>query len=173
MSFIWKHLWILTTVDLMGRLSNPSNATKALILHSSTKICKSTIASCENSSQPTEHESVDLTEEEGRLSNPVKRRLAEEKIVQLVEDYVSGLSVNEVARRHGIHRTTVMNHLESRGVQRRRNLRKLSSPNVANAARRYANGSSLAAVAKQFGVSETTITREFHAAGIRIRPRRG
>jgi AraC-like DNA-binding protein len=145
-------------VDLMGRLSNPSDATKALILHSSTKICKSTIASCENSSGPTEHESVDLTEEEGRLSNPVKRRLAEEKIVQLVKDHVSGLSVNEVARRHGIHRTTVMNHLESRGVQRRRNLRKLSS---------------LAAVAKQFGVSETTITREFHAAGIRIRPRRG
>jgi hypothetical protein len=88
----------------MGRLSNPSDATKALILHSSTKICKSTIASCENSSGPTEHESVDLTEEEGRLSNPVKRRLAEEKIVQLVKDHVSGLSVNEVARRHGIHR---------------------------------------------------------------------
>jgi len=74
----------ITMVDLMGRLSNPSDATKALILHSSTKICKSTIASCENSSRPTEHESVDLTEEEGRLSNPVKRRLAEEKIVQLV-----------------------------------------------------------------------------------------
>jgi len=157
----------------MGRLSNPSDATKALILHGSTKICKSTIASCENSSGPTERKSVDLTEEVGQLSNPVKRRLAEEEIIQLVEHYVSGLSINEVAHQHGVHRTTVMNHLESRGVQRRRNLRKLSSPNVAKAARRYANGYSLSAVAKQFGVSETTVTREFHAAGIRIRPRRG
>ncbi len=160
-------------MDLMGRLSNPSDATKTLILHRSTKICKSTIASFENSSGPTEHKSVDLTEQEGRLSNPVKRRLAEEEIIQLVEDYVSGLSINEVARQHGVHRTTVINHLESRRVQRRRNLRKLSSPNVAKAARHYANGYSLAAVAKEFKVSETTVTREFHAAGIHIRPRRG
>jgi transposase-like protein len=120
-----------------------------------------------------DHESVDSVEEEGRLSNPVKRRPTEEKIVQLIEDYVNGLSINEVARQHGIHRTTVMNHLESRGVQRRRILRKLSSRNVANAARRYANGASLASVAKEFGVSATTIAREFHAAGVRIKPRRG
>ena len=113
------------------------------------------------------------SEEEGRLSNPVQRRLTDAKIDHLVEDYVGGLSINALARRFGIHRTTVMNHLESRGVQRRRNVRKLSAANVALAAKRYASGFSLAAVAKEFGVNAATLTREFHAAGIPIKPRRG
>ena len=157
----------------MGRLSNPSDATKTLVLHRSTKICKPLSQTRETVTGPPDQVCVDLSEDEGRLSNPVKRRLTEGEIVQLVEDYVSGHSVNEVARPHGIHRTTVMNRLESRGVQRRRILRKLSSIDVVSAARLYANGSSLAVVAKEFGVSQKTITSEFRAAGIRIRPRRG
>ena len=66
-----------------------------------------------------------------------------------------------------------MNHLESRGVERRRNVRKLSTASVALAARRYSNGLSLASVAKEFGINAATLTREFHAAGIPIKPRRG
>ena len=66
-----------------------------------------------------------------------------------------------------------MNHLESRGVQSRRTIRKLSAAKVVLAAARYAGGLSLESTAKVFGVSETTISREFRAAGIQIRPRRG
>ena len=160
-------------VDLMGRLSNPPEATKILILQGSTTFNKHNVALCGATKQPIDDELVVPTEEEGRLSNPVQRRLTDANIGQLVEDYVGGLSVNALARRFGIHRTTVMNHLESRGVQRRRNVRKLSATKVALAAGRYANGLSLASVAKEFGVSEATLTREFHAAGIPIKPRRG
>ena len=157
----------------MGRLSNPSEATKALVFQVSTAFGKRNVALFGATKQPIDHEFVVSTEEEGRLSNPVQRRLTDANIKHLVEDYVGGLSINALARRFRIHRTTVMNHLESRGVQRRRNARKPSAAKVALAAGRYANGLSLASVAKEFGVNEATLTREFHAAGIPIRPRRG
>ena len=138
-------------VDLMGRLSNPPETTKTLILQGSAEFAKRTITSCKVTTRPIDDEFVVPTEEAGRLSNPVQRRLAEANIDHLVEDYVGGLSINALARRFGIHRTTVMNHLESRAVQRRRNVRKLSAANVAMAKGRYAIGLSLASVAKEFG----------------------
>ena len=113
------------------------------------------------------------SEEEGRLSNPVQRRLADAIIDHLVEDYGGGLSINALSRRFGIHRTTVMTHLKNRGVERRRSIRKLSDASVAQAAILYAEGLSLARVAKEFGVSEVTIAREFRSIGLLIRPRNG
>ena len=160
-------------VDLMGRLSNPHEGVEALISQGS-------ITDVQAQSSPRNVVKATLkpvastnSEEKGRLSNPVQRRLADAIINHLVEDYVDGLSINALAHRFGIHRTTVMNHLESRGVHRRQNIRRLSAANVAVAAVHYANGLSLASVAKEFGVNGATLTREFHAAGIPIKPRRG
>ena len=47
-----------------------------------------------------------------------------------------------------------MNHLESRGVQRRRNTRKPSDAKVALDAGQYAKGLSLVSAAKEFGLNQ-------------------
>lgn len=73
----------------------------------------------------------------------------------------------------GIHRTTVIHHLEGSGVSRRRNLRKMSDPRVMEAATRYTTGMSLASVATEFSVPEGTLAREFKKAGVPIRFRKG
>ena len=157
----------------MGRLSNPSKAAKTLILQGSTSYRKGWDTE-EGATDRLVDGAVDFSnEEEGRLSNPVQRRLSKAEIDDLIRYYGSGMSVNVIAHRFGIHRTTVMNHLESRGVQSRRSRRKLSTATVVLAASRYAGGLSLASTAKIFGVSGTTITRELRAAGYEIRPRRG
>lgn len=157
----------------MGRLSNPSEATKTLISQGlitsgNRRICSRKIAKRAPCVDP-----VASTEEKGRLSNPVQRRLPNSTIDHLVEEYVGGLTIDALACRYGIHRTTVMTHLEANGVQRRRSIRKLSAADVAEAANRYQSGLSLAAVAKTFNVNEATLTREFYAANFPIRPRRG
>lgn len=109
----------------------------------------------------------------GRLSNPVQKRLPTCLVDELVDDYVAGLTINSLARRYEIHRTTVMTHLKNRGAARRQSIRKLSDASVAQAANLYAQGLSLARVAKEFGVSEGTITREFRSIGLLVRPRNG
>ena len=157
----------------MGRLSNPHEDIKTLISQGSTMDIQARSASRNVVKVVLNSVSSTQSEEKGRLSNPVQRRITGAIIDHLVDDYVSGLSINALSRRFGIHRTTVMNHLESRGVQRRRNIRKLSDANVALAAGHYARGLSLVSVAKEFGVNQATLTREFRAAGIPIRPRRG
>ena len=160
-------------VDLMGRLSNPHEGIKTLISQGSTTDIQARSSSRNVVNVVLNSVSSTQSEEEGRLSNPVQRRIASAIIDHLVDDYVSGLSINALSRRFGIHRTTVMKHLESRGVQRRRNNRKLSAAKVALAAGQYAKGLSLVSVAKEFGVNAATLTREFRAAGIPIKPRRG
>ena len=160
-------------VDLMGRLSNPYEGMKTLISQGSTTEVQAPDSSRDVVQVALNPVTGTHSEEKGRLSNPVQRRLADEIIDQLVEDYVSGLSINALARQFGIHRTTVMTHLEARGVQRRQNVRKLSAAKVALASKRYESGLSLASVAKEFGVNAATLTREFRASGIPIKPRRG
>ena len=109
----------------------------------------------------------------GRLSNPLQRRLREGDINRLVKLYLSGLTINAIADRMGIHRTTVIHNLEGNGASRRRNLRKMSDPQVMEAATRYATGISLASVSAEFSVHEGTLTRELQKAGVSIRSRRG
>lgn len=157
----------------MGRLSNPSEATKTLISQGLITLGKRRIASRKVAKQALCVEPVASTEEEGWLSNPVQRRLPNSTIDHLVEEYVGGLTIDALAYRYGIHRITVMTHLEANGVQRRRSIRKLSAADVAEAANRYQSGLSLAAVAEAFNVNEATLTREFRAANFPIRLRKG
>ncbi len=157
----------------MGRLSNPSEAVKSLILQGSEVTEPSQNGSREVPKQDLRDKSVVSNEEEGRLSNPVQKRLPASIVDDLVNDYIGGSSINALARRYEIHRTTVMTHLKFRGVERRQSVRKLSEANVAQAATLYSNGLSLANAAKEFGVSEGTVTREFRSAGLPIRPRKG
>src|SRR5664280_25244 len=109
----------------------------------------------------------------GRLSNPVQRRLSTVEIRTLAELGRCGLSIDVLATRYCVHRTTVIHHLKAQGVPRRRVVRKIRDDQVTKAAELYASGLSLARVAALFDVHEATLTREFRAASLPIRARRG
>ena len=91
-------------------------------------------------------------EEKGQLSNPVQRRLSRGVVDKLAHLYEEGASMDALARRYGVHRTTIIAHLDRRGVARRRVARKMTDALVARASRRYAEGLSVADVASEFGV---------------------
>jgi hypothetical protein len=125
---------------------------------------------------PTTSES-DLQETPGRLSNPaprpVQRRLSAGDIDDICAVYVSGTSIDALARSHRVNRTTIISHLDQHGVARRRVVRKMTDALVAEAAVEYLDGHSLAIVANKFNVAIRTLRREFNKAGITIRPRQG
>lgn len=102
-----------------------------------------------------------------------QRRLASEQIDEVVTRYIDGESIDGLAREYGINRTTVISHLERKGVERRRNPRKMTDAKVEAAAADYSSGRSLAVVAAEFGVCERTLRREFDQAGVCVRPRPG
>jgi len=95
------------------------------------------------------------------------------KIDALIGLYRDGSSIDALARRYEIHRTTVIHHLDQLGVARRRVVRKMTDESVVLAAARYEQGASLAVVASEFGVHQRTLARELRRAGAAIRPRRG
>lgn len=102
-----------------------------------------------------------------------QRRLTADQIDEVVARYVDGASIDALARKYKINRTTVISHLERTGVERRRNPRKMTDASVRAAADRYAAGLPLAAVAAEFDVCDRTLRREFDSAGVPIRPRPG
>ena len=87
--------------------------------------------------------------------------------------YQEGASIDALAQRYGVHRTTIIAQLDRRGVPRRRVVRKMTDAMVSRASERYSEGLSLAAVTSQFGVHARTLAREFRRAGTRIRARQG
>ena len=103
----------------------------------------------------------------------MQRRPSETIIDELVRDYVAGSSIDSHAERLPVHRTTIISHLDRRGIKRRRNVRKMTDRSVRQAAKRYASGESLKVVAIRFDVDARTLAREFKRAGIEIRTRRG
>jgi hypothetical protein len=175
-------------VDLWGRLSNPPETLEALPgqgVETSRELRPEPPeqAIC----SPTTSES-DLQEVPGRLSNlalatdtpsslqsphRVQRRLSAAELNDICASYVHGRSIDELARSHGVNRTTIIKHLDQHGVPRRRVVRKMTDAQVGEAASMYRDGHSLATVAKQFNVDARTLGREFRKAGVPIRPRQG
>ena len=102
-----------------------------------------------------------------------QRLLSENQVSELVRQYVEGASVSDLVTEFGIHRTTVLEHLERRAIPRRRNVRKLTDADVERAAKCYVAGDSLRTVAFRFGVDASTISRELRKAGVELRKRRG
>ena len=103
----------------------------------------------------------------------MQRRLSRGEIDQLIDRYRRGESIDGLARRYAIHRTTVIHHLDRAGIARRRVVRKMTDETVTRAAARYGEGVSLAIAAAELGVHTRTLAREFRRAGVAIRPRRG
>jgi DNA-binding CsgD family transcriptional regulator len=105
--------------------------------------------------------------------HPTRRRLRPPDIDALVDRYRAGDTINKLADRFGINRTTVIAHLNRRGVERRAISKQWDHKTFTRAARSYADGSSLADIAAQFGLDPSTVANRFRRAGIPIRPRRG
>ena len=102
-----------------------------------------------------------------------QRRLTTKESNKLADQYRSGLTVRQLAAKWGIHRTTVLRHLERHGVERRPNRRKLTDASANQAAQLYCKGQSLSQVARQFDVNPTTLRNELDRAGVTVRSRRG
>ena len=66
----------------------------------------------------------------------MQHRLSEGQVGQLIQMYRDGASIDSLARRHEVHKTTVMAHLELAGIARRRVDRKMTDESVAEAAAR-------------------------------------
>ena len=103
----------------------------------------------------------------------MQRRLSEHDVDKLVGAYLDGWSIDALAAGLGVNRTTIISHLDRRGVNRRKSVRKMTDGTVSQAAKQYTAGASLKAVASRHGVDARTIAREFIQARIPIRARRG
>jgi transposase-like protein len=106
-----------------------------------------------------------------RRSRQVQRRLTEDEVDRLVDAYLAGATIGDLAARFGIHEHTVSAHLERKGVRRR--YRMLDDAAVEVAAGLYREGWSLARVGRHFGVQAGTVLRALRLAGVPTRPRVG
>jgi hypothetical protein len=102
-----------------------------------------------------------------------QRRLTAGEVDDLIEVYKAGATVPQVVEQFGIHRTTVLAHLERRDVPRRPETRKLTGEQVADAGKLYASGLSTVKVGAIYGVDAETIRKAFIRSGLKLRPRRG
>jgi len=160
-------------VDLWGRLSNPSEILEKLSDQGWSSHERRPGADHGASQRANLGFATGSSQQRGRLSNPVQRRLSAADIGDLCGLYGEGASIDGLARRYEVNRTTIIAHLDRAGVARRRVARKMTDDSVARAATRYGEGASLAQVAQEYGVHARTLTREFQRAGMSIRPRHG
>lgn len=93
--------------------------------------------------------------------------LSAEEISELVIAYKSGLTVYQLAKQFGCHRTTVSQHLKTQGVKMRN--RPLSEAQINEAVRLYKSGLSCLKIGRIIGADDTTILKRLHERGVRVR----
>ncbi len=106
-----------------------------------------------------------------RIRRRTATRLSERQIAALVDGYLAGATVYELAVRFGIHRVTVSAHLHRQGVTMRR--QGLDGDGVAHAVRLYEDGWSVTRIGDRLGVDATTAWTALKAQGIAIRDAHG
>jgi hypothetical protein len=98
--------------------------------------------------------------------------LTAEVVDELVQAYREGATLKELVGRFGICQTSVIAHLDRRGVQRRQP-DGLSAEQVREGALLYEGGLSLAAVGERLGFNKQTVRKYLVAGGVTMRPNRG
>jgi lambda repressor-like predicted transcriptional regulator len=181
----------------MGRLSNPPDPLESLAgqgIADSSETRENAAKRVEHAPNPS---ASGGREEEGQLSHPstastevltamqasattdhprrhqVQKRLRGTEVDDLVAAYRAGASLDDLADRFGVHRTTAVAHLRRRHVEPRDGFTAWDPAALTAAAALYASGASLAAVATRFGVDPSTVANRFRRVGIAVRPRRG
>jgi phage-related baseplate assembly protein len=109
----------------------------------------------------------------GRLPNPAQRRRSPTDIDDLIAACQAGATINELAARFGIHRTTVATHLDRHQVPRHHDRTTWDDNTLRRAAEPYAAGLSLADVTDRYQIDAQTVANRFGRAGLSVRPRRG
>lgn len=79
------------------------------------------------------------------------------EVDRLVDDYLDGTTVNELAETYGVHRATVSAHLTRRRIGRRRP--GLGVDEAAEAVRLHLGGVSMRAIAQTMGVNRKAVRR--------------
>jgi|GEM_PF-1910319 len=100
----------------------------------------------------------------------IQKHLSGEEIAQLIADYQSGKSTNQLAHEYGCNRHTIANQLKKHGIKVSRSKIR-SGEAVHRIIALYENGKLIAEIAKQYEVSESAINRLLHENGVRIRSR--
>jgi hypothetical protein len=103
----------------------------------------------------------------------VQRRLSDHEVDEFVIAYLGGSSIDALAEQLHVNRTTIICHLDRRGIERRKSVRKMTDRLVRQSAKRYESGDSPTVVAARFGLDARTLARELRRAKVQIRPRRG
>jgi lambda repressor-like predicted transcriptional regulator len=127
---------------------------------------------------PSLEATITRRDEDRVHSHPVRQlqkqhRLSPDEVRELAKQYKAGATARELSQAFGVHRTTVLVHLERHGIERRSCARRLTDVDVANAAHLYKGGQSLKTTAAHFGVNAETLRREFKKADVPVRPRQG
>jgi DNA invertase Pin-like site-specific DNA recombinase len=92
--------------------------------------------------------------------------------VELVKQYQCGISTYQLARQYGIHRHTVVKHLQRSGVAVREQL-KMTPDVIEQATQLCESGQSLAQVGAHLGVDHGTVWRALKKRGVRMRDTHG
>jgi DNA-directed RNA polymerase specialized sigma24 family protein len=149
-------------VEVSGQLSNQAIKERIDALWSLTRDNVPT-ASLERA--PSESQSI------LRAPKRVLRRLQPEKVEELIQGYVDGVLVDELAAMFQVDQSTVQKHARRRALPRR--FPRLGTRQAEEAARLYLDGQSLARLSEHFGVATDTVSLALRRAGVTLRPRRG
>ncbi|MDQ3405652.1 MAG: helix-turn-helix domain-containing protein [Actinomycetota bacterium] len=127
-----------------------------------------------NSEVATEETAESRGIEDDRIARDVQenRILSASEVEELVVAYAQGSSLNELARRFGVHRNTVDRHLAKAGASKRP-LIKMGPEVLREAVEFYGQGLSVAKVGRKLGLSASTVYSTFVREGIKMRPRNG
>lgn len=80
-------------------------------------------------------------------------------LAELISDYHAGLGVYELASKHGLHRSTIGQHLTAAGVAMRRTV---TEAEQAKARELYLSGAPFHAIGKQLGRDPATVKKMVH-----------
>lgn len=90
--------------------------------------------------------------------------LKEAEVDRLVDDYLAGSTVRELAQKYEIHRGTVSRHLTNRGVVRRAS--GLETEDAAEAVKLCRQGHSIRSISRELGANRRSVRLSLVGAGI-------
>lgn len=119
---------------------------------------------------PVEEDS-DTQVERVSVRRQPQRRLTTTEFQLVVETYLAGSSMSQLAAEFHVHRTTIAACLRKHGVPKHR--QGIPPSEIEAAATYYRDGWSLARLADHYGCSGMTVREALTGHGVNIRPRRG
>jgi hypothetical protein len=99
------------------------------------------------------------------------RHLSNAQMDELLQGYLDGIPVDDLAVRFGIDPSTVEKHVRRRDLPRRSP--RLGPSHLEDATQAYRDGESLAMLAKHYGIGKDAVARALRRAGVELRVRNG